>query len=133
AVGARRPPIGERREQAAIGVELGETVIGKGYHLTRWDVGREGGIERTRIVRLVVDEAGAFGVCSPPPAPAPPSRPRAPPGRGECGTGKPESAHGGQVSKWSGVEKVESAGRASQNREAAWLRQCPPPPFTFPA
>src|SRR5205814_7685168 len=114
AVARPRPPLGRRRHPAGPHVVLGATVIGKGHHLTRWDVGREGGIERTRIVRLVVDEAGAFGVCSPPPASAPSSPPPARPRPGECGPGQPESAHGGQGSKGAGCEKVDRAGGAGQ-------------------
>src|SRR6266850_380881 len=82
---SRRPAIGQRRKETAIRVELGESVERERHHLTGRHVGREGGIERARVVGFVVREAS--------------SRARAilPAGRGSCEGGESkteEHAHG---------------------------------------
>ena len=56
-----RPAVGERGLQLSVGVEPGEPVVGQGHHLPRGHVGREGGVERARVVGLVVGEARAAG------------------------------------------------------------------------
>src|SRR5439155_380551 len=65
---SRRPTIGERREEAAICVELCEPIERERHHLTRRHVGREGGVERAWVVGFVIGEASTPGARALPPA-----------------------------------------------------------------
>src|SRR5574341_378890 len=58
AVALGAPAVGEAREQPAVRVELREPVVQERHHFARRDIGRQGGIERPRIVAFVIREAG---------------------------------------------------------------------------
>jgi hypothetical protein len=59
------PAIGERGENPAVGIELGEAVEDECDHLARRHVGRQRGVERAGIVGLVVDEASRLLAAAP--------------------------------------------------------------------
>src|SRR3954470_3149388 len=51
------PTIGECGEKFAVRIELRETVEQQRHHFARRHIGGERGVERARVVRLVIDES----------------------------------------------------------------------------